>query len=129
MTDDVIPIDVQQFISTTIDSIAQLEALLLLYANRDAEWSAEAVSKRLYVTERETAGLLRNLHARGFLSHGNHSPGAYQYRPESPELAQMVERLAEVYRQYLVPVTQLIHSKSKSRIQEFADAFRLRKDE
>ena len=40
----------------------------------------------------------------------------------------MLERLAEIYAKHLVPVTNLIHSKPKPRIQEFADAFRLRKD-
>jgi len=40
----------------------------------------------------------------------------------------MLERTAEAYAKHLVPVTNLIHSKPKPRIQEFADAFRFRKD-
>jgi hypothetical protein len=41
----------------------------------------------------------------------------------------MGDLLADVYARYLVPVTNLIHAKPKSRVQEFADAFKLRKDE
>ena len=40
----------------------------------------------------------------------------------------MVERVAVLYRQCLIPITNLIHSKAKSRMQEFADAFKIRKD-
>ena len=40
----------------------------------------------------------------------------------------MVGQVADLYSRYLVPVTNLIHTKKTSRIQEFADAFRIRKD-
>ena len=39
----------------------------------------------------------------------------------------LVDRLAETYARYLVPVTKLIHDKTPS-IQKFADAFKFRKD-
>ena len=38
-------------------------------------------------------------------------------------------RVAELYARYLIPVTQLIHAKPLTRVQEFADAFKLKKDE
>jgi hypothetical protein len=41
----------------------------------------------------------------------------------------MVDRLAELYSKYLIPVTHLIHSKPQTRVREFADAFKLRKEE
>jgi len=55
-------------------------------------------------------------------------PFAYRYQPGSLVLSQMVNRVAEIYSEQLVPVTNLIHSKPKSRVQEFADAFKFRKD-
>jgi hypothetical protein len=54
-------------------------------------------------------------------------PGCYRYHPASGELADIVDRVAALYAQYLIPVTNLIHAKPHSRVQEFADAFRLRK--
>ena len=40
----------------------------------------------------------------------------------------LVGRLARFYGTHLIPVTNLIHGKPVSRIREFADAFKLRKD-
>ena len=40
----------------------------------------------------------------------------------------MIDRLAEVYYQHLVEVTNLIHSKTSKKAQQFADAFKWRKE-
>lgn len=129
MARDIIPDDVRQFIIQRIDSIAQLEALLLLRSNPQTEWSIEAVAKRLYISGQETAPLLTRLGAEGFLIAKGDLSSLYQYAPRSMELGQMIDRVAEIYAKHLVPVTNLIHAKPRNRIQEFADAFRLRKDE
>ena len=39
----------------------------------------------------------------------------------------MVVRLTKIYSQYLIPVTNLIHSKPQTKVQKFADAFKLRR--
>lgn len=124
-----IPENVERFFLKDVDSIAQWEGLLLLYAYPDTEWSIQAVARRLYVDEREIARLLAQLAERHMLvSIERQSDVLYRYRPASPELAQTIAQAADIYRQYLIPVTHLIHSKSASRIQEFADAFRIRRD-
>lgn len=128
MTEDLIPSDVKHFILKSIDSIAQLEALLLLRANPQEKWDIPAVAKRLYISEQETAPLLSHLCGQGLLATGQDA-GEYIYQPASADLAQVVDRLAEIYAKHLVPVTNLVHSKPRTRMQEFADAFRLRKDE
>lgn len=129
MTDDLIPPDLQQFILQNIDSIAQMEGLLLLRADRDREWTAESIAQRLYTTRHAGELLLAHLFAIGMLARPEeHSPPRYKYRPATPELEQMVERLVDVYARCLLPVTHLIHSKQKNRIQEFADAFLIRKE-
>jgi hypothetical protein len=132
MTDGIIPEDVRQFIVRHIDSVAQLEALLLLRAEAGREWAVGDVARRLYIGPQETAPLLRQLHADGLLSDAGDAP-LYRYAPASEELGRLVTRLAEVYSKHLVPVTHLIHSKPqpkpKPKVQEFADAFKLRKDE
>jgi len=128
MTEDPIPDDIKQFILKSIDSVAQLEALLLLRANPQGKWDVQAVAKRLYITEQDAFPLLARLSEQGLVARGDES-GDYVYQPASADLRQMVDRLAEVYAKHLVPVTHLIHSKPRTRMQEFADAFRLRKDE
>lgn len=128
MSDDVIPQDVHQFILHNIDSIAQLEGLLLLRDDPSIAWTAEALSQRLYISEAETAQLLAQLESREILRVAVGRTPRYRYDPQAPELDSMIGRLAELYGKYLVPVTHIVHSKPKSRIQEFSDAFWFRKD-
>lgn len=128
MADKIIPDDISQFVIEKIESVAQLEALLLLRNHADTDWSVQALAARLYISEEQTAGVLAVLLAQGFVSVDSKDPSVYRYRPNSTDLQALLDRLAEIYAKHLVPVTNLIHSKPKSRIQEFADAFRLRKD-
>ncbi len=129
MVKELIPDDVRQFILTSVDSVAQLEALLLLRNNPQEKWNVHGVAKRLYINDQETALLLTNLCERSLVVAIGGEPSHYLYQPSSAELARMVDRVAEIYAKHLVPVTNLIHSKPRTRIQEFADAFKLRKDE
>jgi hypothetical protein len=86
------------------------------------------LAARLYISDEQTAELLLALCAQGFAAIDADNPAVYRFRPSSTELKTTLDRLAEIYAKHLVPVTNLIHSKPKSRIQQFADAFRLRKD-
>jgi hypothetical protein len=128
MAEQHIPEDVARFVLDKIDSVAQLEALLLLRGDKEKEWSVETMAARLYISEEQTAHLLRGLSAQGFVAAKSAEPELYRYEPASAELHQMLGRVAEFYAKHLVPITNLIHSKPKPRIQEFAEAFRLRKD-
>jgi predicted ArsR family transcriptional regulator len=124
-----IPDDVRQFILDKIDSVAQLEALLLLRANPSDDWDAAEVAKRLYVDEEQARTVLARLLEEKLLAASTAEPPRFHYQPVSSELREMVNRIAEVYSKHLVPVTNLIHSKPRSRVQEFADAFKFRKDD
>ena len=125
MVEGVIPEDVKQFILHYIDSIAQLEGLLMCRADPHKEWNATILARGLFIDESQTSLLLARMSEQGFIVA---SANGYRYQPQSPELTAMMERLAELYKSYLVPITNLIHAKTKTRIQEFADAFRIRKD-
>jgi hypothetical protein len=129
MAESNIPDDVARFVLDNIHSVAHLEALLLLRSNRNQEWTVTALAARLYISEDQTAELLIVLRAQGFITPTTNSPATFRYQPTSNELDAMAERLTHTYAKHLVPITNLIHSKPKSRIQEFADAFRLRKGE
>jgi hypothetical protein len=129
MTEPFIPDEVQAFLLQSIDSIAQLEALLLLHDNPTCTWTAEALAKRLYIPTQETAVILQRLTADGFLTLRRNSPEQYQYHPQSSEHAAKVDQVASLYTKYLIPITRIIHAKPRSRVQEFADAFKLHKGE
>jgi len=124
----VIPDDVRRFLLKRIDSVAHLEALLLLRDNPHMEWSQSAVAARLYLEPEEVTPLLSRLCADGFIMRTESPEAQFRYRPSSRELAALADRVAAEYAKHLVPITKLIHDKPRLRIQEFADAFKLRKD-
>jgi hypothetical protein len=124
-----IPQDVAKFILEEIDSVAHMEALLLLRRNPQEQWDIPQLAERLYTSRNQAAELLARLCAQGFVAAEAADQSMYHYRPRSPELRQMLERVADTYAKHLVPVTNLIHSRPRTRIQEFADAFKLRKDD
>jgi hypothetical protein len=120
-----LPADVRRFILTSIPSVPYLEAVLLLRAESGKDWDAAQLARRLYVPERTGAELLELLRSSGI---GEPSAGdGLRYAPNA-ELADLIERLAQVYAANLVGVTDLIHSRIDRRAQQFADAFRFRKD-
>jgi hypothetical protein len=124
MSDQPFPAELRELLANHIDSIAQLEALLLLRHSQDVVWDVPGAAKRLYVGEPEALEALTHLAARSLITHDGNS---YKFDPQSDELAGMIALLAEYYRAYLIPITNLIHAKPR-RIQQFADAFKLKKD-
>ena len=125
-TDDPIPPNVHQFLLRHIDSIGELEALLLLYRKRDNQWTLPLISQRLYITEAATSQILARLISQRLIVHEGDEPW-FRYHPESVEMEDLVTATSEIYARHLVPVTNLIHSKVRTRIQEFAEAFKLRR--
>jgi hypothetical protein len=123
MADDAIPDGVRDFVLRHIDSVAQLEALLLLHANSNENWDVPRAAARLYTGEDEIRKVLSYLCADGLLSCKDN---VYRYECP-PAMAATVDRLADVYRRHLIPVTNIIHTKPR-RIREFADAFKFRRD-
>jgi hypothetical protein len=124
MPDDPIPAELRDFILKFIDSVAHLEALLLLRANPQTAWEAPAVAARLYTSTDQAGEVLAQLCSERLLVCENNR---YRYEGQAPEHLAMIDRLAESYAKHLIPITNLIHSKPR-RIREFADAFKFRKD-
>jgi hypothetical protein len=122
MTDETIAADLREFISSHIHTIAELEALLLLRASPGLVWDEIAAARRLYIPEPEAKSVMTRLHNQGLISFEDNG---YRYAPANDKIG-LVDRLAEAYARHLIPVTDLIHR--KSRISEFADAFRLKKE-
>lgn len=123
MTDESIPADLREFILRYIDSVAHLEALLLLRANAETTWDTATIAQRLYTTEQQATEVLTQLCADGLLACEN---DRYRYEKQSAENAATINQLAASYTKQLIPITNMIHGKPR-RIRQFADAFKFRK--
>jgi len=127
MTDE-IPADVSQFITDHLNSVAELEVLLLVRSDPGRCWSAADISKVLCTPVEMVTEQMVGLQTRGLILAIAGSEPQYQYQPRTPELDQVVASLSEIYKARRVTVITLIYSKPVERVRTFADAFRLRKD-
>jgi hypothetical protein len=123
MVDDGIPAELRDFITKCIDSVGQLEALLLLRDNPEKTWDVPQLARRLYVNEGEAADIFAHLVEQGFAVEQD---GSYRYDRQAKQ-ADTIDRLAEAYARQLIPITNLIHAKPR-RIRAFADAFKIKRD-
>ena len=121
--------DIRRFILTSVPSVPYLEAILLLRADPEVGWDVRRLAARLYVAERQAAEVLSALAAAG-IAHGEDQGETvlFRYAPATAELRERLDAVAQAYSANLVEVTDLIHSRTHKRAQQFADAFRLRKD-
>ena len=118
-----------RFILDYVDSIPQMEALLLLWRSRPQQWSEQQLAARIYVDLKEVPRILGDLVQRQLISvAGTGSASSYCYELPSEEMDQMMRAVAETYGRDLIRVSKLIHSKSSSGIQEFARAFKFTKE-
>ena len=128
MTRAAIPDDLQRFILTSIGSVPYLEALLLMRRESAQAWGAADLARRLYLPDAKAAALLAALQAAEIaLPLRQGEAGRFRYGP-SPELAAVLDRVAQQYATNLSGVTDLIHSTVGKRAYDFANAFRWRKD-
>ncbi|HUR87906.1 MAG TPA: hypothetical protein VMZ74_02345 [Ramlibacter sp.] len=120
-----IPDDVRRFILTSVPSVPYLEAMLLLRGEEATAWDSVHVARRLYISQQKADELLGQLAQAGFVR--TETGFAHWSPPEG--LRSLVDQLARLYAGELVAVTELIHTRQERRALQFADAFRLRKEE
>lgn len=125
---DDFPDDVRRFLHLTISSVFQLEALLLLRASPERGRGAAQLAQAIYTDAGAVEEKLAELRSHG-LVRADEGPGrCYHYDPASPELARLVDRLADLYHERRVAVIAQIYSRTPDQIQAFTDAGELRKE-
>jgi hypothetical protein len=123
MSEEQLPESVRDLILRSIDSVAQLEALLFLRTRPNETWDAASIAKRLYAPVGDMVVALASLCKDGFLVRKGE---LYHYAPRPDDQAK-VDALAKAYAHHLIPITNLIHAKPRN-IRAFSDAFKFRKD-
>lgn len=124
-----LPDDIVRFLNQHIDSVEQLEVLLLLHRAAESTWTAEMVAAALYTQPASAARRLAALHADGLIEAAPRQPDAYRYVPDPSGTGEMISNLADTYRERRVAVVTAIASKPMENVRAFSDAFRLRRKE
>jgi len=123
-----LPAEVKQWIDRQIETLAQLETLLLLREAPERTMSVDQIAKALYVPIVSATAVLRELERRGTVKTATATPLSFQLQPADASTERIIEQLAQLYAERRVAVISHIYSKSTSKVQTFADAFRLKKE-
>jgi hypothetical protein len=124
-----LPEEVRRFVVDHIDSVEQLEILLLLHGQRERTWTAETVARELRIAPISAGERLEEFLRGGLLTRTDGPPVEYRYAPGSTKLEAAVDGLSRAYSERRVTVINFIFSKPVDKIRTFADAFRLRKED
>jgi hypothetical protein len=120
-----LPDDVRRFLHQYIDSVEQLEVLLLARMSPGRSWSTSDMARELYSHPSSIGQRFHRLLGSGLLRET--SPGFVQYAPRAAEVDAVVARLADMYRERRVAVISLIATKPLENVKAFSAAFRIRK--
>jgi hypothetical protein len=115
----------RQFIAQHVRSIEQVEILCLLSSNPARTWTVPEVFRAIQSSQTSIADCLENFRKSELLE--SEPEGRYRLASSKPELIQLVSELAAAYRERRVAVVETIYGRPSDTIQDFADAFKLRK--
>ncbi len=122
MKDSGLPPDVQRFLAQHIDSVEQLEVLLLLQRTAPRDWSSAEVAAELRVAALSVETRLDGLQARGFATRAQ---DRYHYE-QATGTAEVLRRVADAYRERRVAVISYIFNKPDNNLRALADAFKVK---
>ena len=120
--------EVEQFINQNVESLAELETLLLMRQDPQRTWDAAEIAKELYIPAELAGALLADFARRGFVQAEPPANVRHRYQAADANLDRLVGQVATEYQERRVAVISLIYSKPLNKVQTFADAFRLRKE-
>lgn len=117
---------VLQFIGDHIRSIEQLEILCLLAENASRSWTVPEVFRCIQSTEKSVKECLDYFAAEGLLT--SDEAGGFRFAPRDRGVQERVLELVKSYRERRVTIIEAIYKKPPPSVQDFAAAFRLRKE-
>ena len=121
----VLPSALRVFLHSCIESIEQVELLMILRGSERTR-TAREIADALRVSVGAARSDLETLAARGLLEVHVGEETGYRYAPKSDELSRYCDLLAESYVTSRQAVLGFVATESRLSIKRFADAFKLR---
>lgn len=134
MDSDHVPESLRTFICDYIDSVELLYVLLLLCQNPDREWTLNQLTAEIRSTDSSIEKRLNTLYSRHILLRNSldekvENKDIYVFSPSSEEIRKTVVELSEFYKLCPYRIVELIYSRPNHSLRNFANAFKIRKDE
>jgi hypothetical protein len=126
MAADSLTVQVREFLTRYIASIEQLEILCILSEQHHKSWSVTAIFQQIQSSEKSILNCLAKFRDAGLVVLAEE--GTYRFSPKDTGSFETVQAVAKAYRERRISVTEFIYKKPSDPIQDFARAFRLRKE-
>jgi DNA-binding MarR family transcriptional regulator len=124
-----LPDEIRQFMEANVDSLDQLEILRVLGESPERACTTAELARAAQCPPGAAIAHVNALQARGLVScttNGNELVA--QYGPRTPELEKLLRQLLQLYRERPVTMIKLAYARARGALQDFADAFRIRKE-
>jgi hypothetical protein len=123
------PEEIRRFLDGNIESIDQLEILRVLGEDPGRAWTAAELGAAVQAEPAAVSAHLAAMRGRGLLATEARGPDVVARHGPAPAVAELVGRLLQLYKERPVSMIKLVYDRAKDPLRNFADAFRLRKEE
>lgn len=113
------------FLHACIDSVEQVEVLLLLHNHPEKSWTVREITAELRSTENSISKRLADLYSRKVLVADPKQPERHRYSPASEELRDVIRRLSEENAIRPYRVIDAIYSKPPKDLLAFSESFKM----
>jgi hypothetical protein len=124
---DPLSADLFRFLVESVDSVPELEALLLFRDDPARSWSSADLASRLYISPRGATAIIEKLERRRWIADID-AKGRFRFCTNAPD-AELIDRLSSAYAKHLSLIARVIHEKPSEGLREFAKAFRVTPEE
>jgi hypothetical protein len=119
------PDELKRFVAAHIDTVEQLEVLLLLRSRPAETWTPKRVSDELRTSQMAATIRLERLCATELCEAVE---GGFRLRPAPGSVEYAIQLVEAAYRNRHVSLISLIYARPSKGVLLFADSFRVRKD-
>jgi hypothetical protein len=124
VADEEITEHIMDFLSEYIDSVEQLQVLLLLHSSPKRIWTLPEISAELRSSINSIEKRLEDLYSRRVLTKIPELKEAHTFHPASEDIRAVVEEIAEQNRIRSYRLIEAIYSRPSKALRAFADAFK-----
>lgn len=124
MSEEGVPATVLQFVNRHIESLEELEILLLLHTEPSKAWTVAEIFQKIQSTQMSVQHRLLQFEASGLIEAKG---DGYRFKGNHEPIASVVAALAENYKDRRIRIIEAIYGAKCDPAQTFADAFKLRK--
>lgn len=118
------------FLAEHIETVEHFQLLVRLVESADRWWDATTVARELGFAERDAQAALDHLARHNLLDIRITGEIRYQFHPGNRELRDTVIECTDLFHRRPLQVLETITGpRARSSIRDFADAFRIRKDD